>query len=181
MASNPKLDSITKARTTYAMAKTSLEAKLRDQLRDELANLQTQIDIAVRYAFDSGESKASILRAMGTKDYHTLNTSLERTLGIAEIVGDDPLAEVYNHHRPLGSEMSVLAVTYSNHGPGGITGTAYFEVKKMDDGSTWFMARDALWNEDYTVRNEVVAALDGKQDGYYYDEAMGWLVTKWNG
>jgi len=174
MANNAKLDSITKARTTYAMAKTSLEAKLRDRLKDELANLQTQIDIAVRYAYDSGESKASILRAMGTKDYHTLNASLERTLGIAEVVGEEPLDKVYHYHRPLGSEVGTLTVTYESHGPASITGTAYFEVREMDDGATWFMARDPLWNQDYTVRNEAVAALDGRQDGFYYEEAVGW-------
>lgn len=169
MLSNPKLDAITMARSTYAMAKTSLEAKLREHLRQELANLQTQIDIAVRYAYDSGESKASILRAMGTKDYHTLNASLERTQGIAEFVGEDPLDKVYQ------LEGDRLLVIYNHHGPLGVNGVASFTIKKMDDGSVWFMAIDPLWNTDYSVRNDVVAALDGKQDGYYYEEAMRWL------
>jgi hypothetical protein len=37
------------------------------------------------------------------------------------------------------------------------------------------MARTPLWNEDFTVRNDVVAALDNRQDGYYYEEALAWV------
>jgi hypothetical protein len=34
-----------------------------------------------------------------------------------------------------------------------------------------------LWNEDYTVRNDVVAALDGVFDGEYYEEAAHWMLS----
>jgi predicted PP-loop superfamily ATPase len=60
-----RLSAVNKAKQAYVMAKTTLEQRLREQMREELSNLQTQIDIAVRYAYDSGESKADILRAMG--------------------------------------------------------------------------------------------------------------------
>ena len=89
-----RLDAVAKARQAYVVARTTLEQRLREQMRLELTNLQTQVDIAVRYAFDAGESKAAIMRAMGTKDYNTMNASLERTQGVAEVVGTDPLAEV---------------------------------------------------------------------------------------
>jgi hypothetical protein len=164
-----RLDAITRARAAYAIAKTTLEAKLRDKLKEELANLQTQVDIAIRYAYDSGESKASILRAMGTRDWKTLQSCLDRTEFVTELVGQDPLDKAYT------IVDDTLVVTYNNHGPLGITGMASFTIKKMDDGTTWFMGVDPLWNADYSVRNDVVAALDGKQDGYYYQEAMGWL------
>jgi len=171
MATDPKLDAITKARAAYALAKTTLESKLRDQLKEELSNLQTQIDIAVRYAYDGGNSKAGILRAMGTKDYNTLNASLGRTRAVYEIVGDDPMDSIY-HYEP---EHQTLSVHYIEHGPMKISGFAELTVKTMDDASVWFMAVTPLWDDAYTVRNDVVAALDGKQDGFYYDEAMGWL------
>jgi len=170
MASDPKLDAITKARAAYALAKTTLEAKLRDQLKEELSNLQTQVDIAVRYAYDAGNSKAGILRAMGTKDYNTLNASLERTRGVSEIVGEDPLDSIYSYNLEVGR----LTVSYKEHGPLKISGLAEFTVKTMDDASVWFMAISPLWDDDYTVRNDIVAALDGKQDGFYYEEALGW-------
>jgi len=169
MLNDAKLDAITKARTAHAMAKTSLEAKLREELKKELSNLRTQIDIAVRYAYDSGESKASIMRAMGTRDWKTLQSCLDRTQAVTQIVGDDPLDKVYS------TNDNVLFVTYKDHGEQSISGVASFSIKKMDDGSVWFMAIDPLWNEDYSVRNDVVAALDGRQDGYYYEEAMRWL------
>lgn len=168
---NARLDAVSKAKQAYVLARTTLEQRLRESLAQELANLATQVDLAVRYAHDAGESKASIMRSLGTKDYHTLNASLERTLLVSEIVGDDPLDKVYD----FDTEAGTLSVTYANHGPSAITGIAFFDVKKMDDGSTWFMSRNSLWNEDYTVRNEVVAALDGRQDGYYYDEAVRYV------
>jgi len=163
------LDAVSKARQAFVVARTTLEARLREQMREELTNLQTQVDIAVRYAFDAGESKASIMRAMGTKDYNTMNASLERTQGVAQIVGADPLAEVYE------LVDGVLFVNYVNHGVDKFNGQASFEIKRLDDGKILLLARDSLWNEDYTVRNDAVAVLDGKTDGFYYEEVIEWL------
>jgi len=171
MKLSTNLDAVAKARQAFVVARTTLEARLREQMRVELTNLQTQVDIAVRYAFDSGESKASIMRAMGTKDYNTMNASLERTQGVAQIVGADPLADVYK------VMDGILYVTYVNHGPDKFNGSASFEIKELEDGKTLLLSRDSLWNEDYTVRNDAVAVLDGKLDGYYYEEVIAWLKT----
>lgn len=166
------LDAVSKARQAYVVARTTLEARLREQMREELSNLQTQVDIAVRYAFDAGESKASIMRAMGTKDYNTMNASLERTQGVAQIVGADPLADVYQF------DGYILDVRYVNHGPDKFNGSAAFEVKHLEGGGILLLARESLWNDDYTVRNDAVAVLDGKTDGYYYEEAIAWLLAQ---
>ena len=171
MKLSTNLDAVAKARQAFVVARTTLEARLREQMRVELTNLQTQVDIAVRYAFDSGESKASIMRAMGTKDYNTMNASLERTQGVAQIVGADPLADVYKILH--GS----LFVNYVNHGPDKFNGSASFEMKTLEDGKILLLALDSLWNDDYTVRNDAVAVLDGKLDGYYYEEAIEWLSS----
>ena len=165
-----RLDAVTKAKTAYVTAKATLEARLREQLREELANLQTQIDIAVRYAVDSGETKANVLRALGTKDYGTLNASLERTSKVAEIVGDDPLQDVYSYD-PGGRTLSVH---YVNHGPSGYTGDAVFDVRFVDSGLIFF-SQTPLYSDDFSVRNDAVVALDGKTDGHYYDEANTWV------
>lgn len=165
-----KLDAVAKARQAYVLARTTLEQRLREQMAEELANLQTQVDIAVRYAYDAGESKAAIMRAMGTKDYNTMNSCLVRTQGVFEVVGSDPLADVYSLVDGL------LVVDYVNHGPAGAYGKASFEVKRLDDNRVLLLAVDSkLWNDDYTVRNDAVALLDGKLDGFYYEEAVGWL------
>jgi hypothetical protein len=173
MSSNQYLDTISKTRAAYVMARTTLEQRLREQLKEELSNLQTQVDIAVRYAYDAKLSKASILRAMGTKDYHTLNACLERTKSVSEIVGEDPLNSVY-HFDPESEEFTA---TYNNHGPDKISGKATFYFRILQDGTKWFMSRDPLWSSDFTVRNDVVAALDNKQDGYYYEEALEWVSS----
>lgn len=164
-----RLDAVQKAKTAYVMARTTLEARLREQIRTELANLQTQIDIAVRYAVDAGESKAAILRALGTKDYGTINASLERTQGVAEVVGADPFADVYR------MADGVLYVNWFNHGDEKYNGVASFDIKTLDDGKLLFIGRESLWNEDYTVRNDPIAVLDGRTDGKYYDEVIAWM------
>lgn len=169
-----KLDTVSKARQAFVLARTTLEQRLREQMREELNSLQTQVDIAVRYAYDAGESKASILRAMGTKNFGTLSESLERTQGVSEIVGTDPLAGVYEIVS-AGMGDVALRVTYVNHGPNNADGYSMFDFRKLDDGRTLFTALAPLWNEDYTVRNDAVAFLDGKMDGFYYEEAVAWL------
>lgn len=166
-----RLDAVSKAKQAYMLARTTLEARLREQMRKELANLQTQVDIAVRYAVDAGESKASILRALGTKDYNTLNASLERTQGVAEVVGADPLGNVYT------LDDDVLKVRYVNHGTQQYNGEASFDIKRLDDGKILLLSRDSLWSEDYTVRNDAVMALDGRSDGEYYDEVIKWISS----
>ena len=166
-----QLDAVSRAKQAYVIAKTTLEQRLRDQMRKELSNLQTQIDLAVRFAYESGETKAEIMRSLGTKDYHTLNASLERTSGVTEIEGVDPLDSCYSFDLETGQ----LDVTYNVHGPEQITGVATFHFRILDDGTKWFMADSPLWNDDYTVRNDVVAALDNRQSGYYYDEALYWV------
>jgi hypothetical protein len=168
---NARLDAVSKAKQAYVIAKTTLEQRLREQIREELANLQTQIDLAVRFAYESGENKANILRSMGTKDYHTLNASLERTQAVQEVVGEDPLDRVYTYDSITGE----FTANYRNHGPDGLTGQATFDYRILQDRTKWFMSRDPLWSEDYTVRNDAVAALDNKQDGYYYQEAVSWI------
>jgi hypothetical protein len=166
-----RLDAVSKSKQAYVLARATLEQRLREQLKSELSNLQAQVDMAVRFAYEAGESKANILRSLGTKDYNTVKHSLERTSAVTIVEGEDPLDKVYGFDVMEDS----LFVKYSQHGPNEISGEATFDVKKMDDGSTWFMSRDPLWNDNYSVRNEVVAALDGKQDGYYYDEAVRYV------
>jgi hypothetical protein len=166
-----RLDAVFKAKQAYVMARATLEHRLREQLSQELSNLQAQVDMAIRFAYEAGESKANILRSLGTKDYNTVTKSLLRTNAVVIVEREDPLAKVYD----FDAEAGTLSVSYVNHGPSAITGVAFFDVKKMDDGTTWFMSRNSLWNDDYTVRNEAVAALDGKQDGYYYDEAVRYV------
>lgn len=175
MSIDAKLDAITKARSAYVLARATLEAKLRDQLRAELMNLQTQIDIAVRYAHDAGASKASILRAMGIKDYGTVKASLARTEGVSEVLGQDPLDRIYSYNEETGE----FVANYNLHGPQSITGSARFTFTVMQDGTKWFMPIDPLYNSDYSVRNDVVFAIGNRQDGHYYEEALHWVEQIW--
>jgi hypothetical protein len=158
MGMSARLDAVFRAKQAYVMARATLEHRLRDQLTQELGNLKAQVDMAVRFAYEAGETKANILRSLGTKDYNTVTESLLRTNAVVIVEGENPLDRVYE----FDAEALTLSVTYVNHGPNSITNVAFFDVKKMDDGTTWFMSRNPLWNDTYTVRNEAVAALDGE-------------------
>ena len=164
---NARLSAVHKAKQAYVSAKTNLEQKLREQMYEELANLRTQIDLAVRYAYDNGETKRDIGRALGTRSYNTINELLERTSGVVEAVGDSPYSW---------SDKDTVTVAYDNYGPSGYSGEASFLVKKLDDGRYLFLAFDPLWSDDYFVRNDVVAAIDGKTDGFYYEDLRQWLA-----
>ena len=167
------LDAVAKARTELVLAKATLEARLREELEEQLHNMQSRLDLTVRYAYDAGHSKAQILQAMGAKYYGIVNESLERTEGVDEIVGSDPLDSVYE----LDDERGALVVTYHKHGPAEISGEAMFEIKYMHDGSVLFFAHTPLWNDDYTEKNEVVAKLSNMTEGYYYEEAVQWVTN----
>jgi len=164
-----RLDAVRKAKQAYVIAKSTLEQKLRDDMSRELANLRTQIDIAVRYAYDSGETRANICRSLGTKDYGTVSRSLERTSNVVELMGDSPYSW---------SDKDTVTVSYDKHGPSEYSGEASFLVKKLDDGRYLFLAFDPLWSDDYKVRNDVVAAIDGKTDGFYYEELSQWITQR---
>lgn len=176
---NARLDAVSKAKAAYVLAKTTLEARLREQLREELVNTQTQIDLAVRYAYNAGESKADILRALGTKDYHTLNASLERTELVEQIVGDDPLDSVFEKDWLEPDDHPILVVSFKDYGPNLYNGVAQFNVRNLAGGEYLLAAITPLWSADYTVRNDVVVALDGVTDGYYYEQAKQWLSKNW--
>jgi plasmid replication initiation protein len=165
------LDAVAKSKQAYVLAKATMETRMRQQMNEELSNIRTQIDIAVRYAFDSGERKADILRALGTKDYNTVNESLARTGSVSKIVGIDPLDKVYT----LTGDDTVV-VLYDRHGPSYYSGEASFTYRKLDDGTYLFFSLDSLWSEDYKTRNDVVAVLDGQKDGFYYEELSAWLA-----
>ena len=165
------LDAVTKARSELVMARATLESRLRQELEEKLANMEAQLDIAVRYAYDNGHSKGQILSAMGAKYYGMVNESLERTEGVVEVKGVSPLDSVYTFDLYTGEFTAI----YDKHGPEQITGSATFDFRILDDGTKWFMSKTPLWNEDFTIRNDVVAALDNRQGGDYYEEALEWV------
>ena len=167
-----RLDAVSKAKQAYGLAKSTLAIELRRRMQRELANLQTQLDIAIRYAVDSGESKADILRALGTTSYNTIYESLARTSGVAKVVGTDPLDRVYR------LEDNILHVSYSGHGPNDYSGEADFEIKNIPGGRIMLLSISPLYNEDYSIRNDVVASLDQKTEGFYFEEVSEWLKSK---
>jgi hypothetical protein len=166
-----RLDAIAKARTNYVTKRATLEHELRNRLEEELSAARAQLDVAIRLAFDGGESKASIGRAMGTKDYGTINAALARTEGVEDIIGVDPLDSVFS------IDGDTLTVDYVRHGTRQISGSAQFTIAHVD-GKPMLSSLTPLWDATYTTRNETVRALDGVLEGEYFDEFVEWFQQK---
>lgn len=168
-----KLQAVTFARENLRQMKQNLEEELRRELQEKLAHAQVLVDNAVRAAFDSGIRKAEILRAMGTRDFRTMQDCLDRTESIAGVASSSSLDSTYSYD----PEAKILSVNYVNHGPNDITNKARFEVKRNeDDNQIFFDSLDSkYYGDNYASINHAVVWLDRKLEGFYYEEALEWL------
>ena len=73
------LDEVTRAKLDYKERRANLEAQAREKLEEDLSWVRNNLDRAVRNAVDAGESKAAVMRALGTKNFETIKFLLERT------------------------------------------------------------------------------------------------------
>lgn len=73
-------DRIRQAKRDLVDYKRDAESILRAELANRIATRQKIVDDAVRAAYDHGLSKAAIGRALGTKDYRTVQATLDRTV-----------------------------------------------------------------------------------------------------
>lgn len=146
----------------------TLEAQVRAQLKAELQEVQTAVDIAAATAYRAGASKAAVGRALGSQDYNTYNDSIERGLSV---VGNGStnsglIMETYWH----GNEQWVDVIRGSE--------AATFKVGFTDDESEspWLIAITDLWSDEYTVKNQLVAELDMETGGDLFNEVMKYVM-----
>lgn len=164
-----RVKAVAEARRAFREAQATAEARLREQMREEMLQHRTTLDLRIREAVNAGVTIADVMRAYPTKDRKTILTSLERTKSMA--VEETPAEDGANYVLSHGE----LFVDYTNFGPDEVTGSARFTFERWDDEKFHLLAIDELWNEDYTEKNEVVFRLDDVADGYYYDSAVAFL------
>lgn len=151
------------ANTARNNAKT-LEAKLRDKLKEELSKDSTALDIAAAEAFRSGAKKAAIGRAMGTKDFNTYNDAIDRGL---RLIGTT--ASTASGVSLRFDIDNLLVVNYYGQ-------EAEFEIYYLEGQENPFLnATTPLWDEAYANKNLLVEALDGVSSGALYDEVVAWI------
>jgi hypothetical protein len=70
------VNKVRKASDDYRIARDTLERELREQLQNRLLQLQAVRDNEVRIAYAMGVKKATLKRAIGSKDHNTLQNIL---------------------------------------------------------------------------------------------------------
>ena len=155
-------DRIRQAKRDLVDYKRDAESILRAELANRIATRQKIVDDAVRAAFDHGLSKAAIGRALGTKDYRTVQTTLDRT------VPTDPT--LANTDAPATSAPPTQTGTWLREGntvrldnmvlpsvPDGYTGTLTFDV---EDETGNLSVPDDVAFEDFPLYAQVATVVN---------------------
>jgi len=67
-----RMAAITAARQSLREAKETAEARLKEQLRIELLQHSTVLDLRIREAVEAGDRVSDVMRAYPTRDRHTI-------------------------------------------------------------------------------------------------------------
>lgn len=171
------LDGIRAEAKIARLPRRELEAQIRAELERLKAVRLRSLSRLMNEARLAGIPTTKFGEAIGTKDYRTVMDIMDltrvefenRVLEVEDVEPDG--SDRYS----LDATTGVLTVRYQDHGEKGITGQAEFEVVDADDVEGFLLiALTDMWNEDYTVRNDVVAELD-TGSGPYWEEVQTWL------
>lgn len=137
--------------------------KLEQQARVEA---RLKLDLAVRDAFDDGNKKEWIKQAYGTRDFNTIQKILDRTPSTRAVQAEAEIQSAYSL-----DEFGYLVVNYVDHGPENANGTGRFEVIDLGEGEQPLMSYVDIDKDG----GDAVRFLDGRDEGFYFEEAMAWL------
>jgi len=127
---------VRRASDEYRVARDTLERQLREELTQRLGQLQAIRDNDVRVAFAMGVRKATLKRAIGSKDHNTLQNIL--TMG--GIIGGMPDSEMITWNG-----VEAFTVNFVDYLGERVYGRLYCEVVYTDDVVTGF---DVVGGED---------------------------------
>lgn len=175
------LDAIRDEAKIARLPRREMEAQIRAELERYKALRLQVLSRLMNEARLAGVPTTKFSEVVGTKDYRTILSIMNLTRPEFEGRTVDAEGEVSQNS---GSESAVylldgdrLTVTYSGHGEKNITGSAVFEVVDAEDVDGFLLvALTDLYNDDYTVRNDVVAEME-TASGPYYEEVQLWLKS----
>lgn len=154
------LAEVTRARTALRTLRSELEA----EVERKIALARDASDLAIRKAYNAGARKADILRASGTRNFGTIQESLDRTEGVSVALDEAAPSQEFEWDDLTGG----LRVTIAGD-------TAIFDVQRRGSDDYIFYTDHPLWNNDYTVKNLVVDQLDGVTFGPLWERANAWV------
>lgn len=155
MALENTLEALAERRLAFKSYRESVEEELRKLRIEKLAAEQASIEHLVVKAMAEGATLGQVKRAYGTKDHRTIATIV--TARAAEI---EALQNAKREEKVKTGWFKVVddLILVERE-----DGAARFTWTEVDD-KIMFTTEEPLWNEDYTVRNEAVALLDGKTE-----------------
>lgn len=160
------LAKVTKTRAEVEEKLTGLREHFDNLYRKARDEARLELDLAVREAFDDGNLKEWIKRAYDTRDFNTIQKILDRTPSTRAVIEEAEVQAAYSL-----DDEGYLIVNYVDHGPENANGTGRFEVIDLGADEDPLLSNCDLGNDE----GDAVRFLDGRDEGYYYEEAIAWL------
>lgn len=158
MALENTLEELAERRLAFKSYREGVEEELRKLRIEKLAAEQASIEHIIVKAMAEGATLGQIKRAYGTKDHRTIANIV--TARAAEI---EALQNAKREEKAATDWFS-----FGLPGDDRVTVVRDVDVAVYNwsevDGKIMFTTEEPLWNEDFTIRNEAVALLDGKTE-----------------
>ena len=155
MALENTLEELAERRLAFKSYREGVEEELRKLRIEKLAAEQASIEHIIVRAMAEGATLGQIKRAYGTKDHRTIaNIVAARAMEIKALANARREEKAKTDWFKLSDDLVLVERE---------DGAARFTWAEVDD-KIMFTTEEPLWNEDFTVRNEAVALLDGKTE-----------------
>lgn len=151
------LEELAERRAAFAAHRAKVDEELRRKRVELLAAEQAAIEGIVVRAMAEGATLGQVKKAYNTKDHRTIATIVAaRAHEIDAVRKQKDEAKAKDDWFTF--EDDTVLVVLDGHGTARYTWT---EI----EGELMFTTDEPLWNDDFTIKNEAVALLDGKTEG----------------
>lgn len=150
------LEELAERRIAFKTFRETVDAELRKLRVERLSAEQASIEHIVVKAMAEGATLGQIKRAYGTKDHRTIASIVESRAHEIEAIQKAKQEQKASTDWFILSDLDTARVVIGNH----VADYTWYEV----DGELMFTTDDSLWNDDFTIKNEAVALLDGKTE-----------------
>lgn len=116
-------DTLVDKHIAYTIAKTTIEAELKNELAERLASFKAERDTALRLADEAGVPRTQLGKAIGTSNYRTIQEILQATENQVS-VEESATGKWTLTRLPDGS----FGLGIQNVGPGNVTGSATVKI-----------------------------------------------------
>lgn len=166
MALEATLEQLSERRLSFKAYRETVEEELRQLRLQKLAAEQASIEHLVVKAVAEGATLGQVKRAYGTKDHRTIATIVTARAAEIEAIRQSKLTAKAKTEDwfQLGGVPGLALVTIGDH-------QAYYSWSEVD-GELMFTTESPLWNDDFTIKNEAVALLDGKTESESEEAAI---------